>query len=236
MGRSVGRFRLKKSLHCARLRAAEGRSVGLLRLKFSSRCARPGGRSVGSNDKYRVPIAFSAPDDPNPFLFMCRFFNLSILRCKKRAYMYDMEYCSCEKVRLEDVNRSYQMGYNRPQTLVRQLARPVPAPLRSTLCSHARPKWIGRSAWSAPQNLRRALCGGSVGRVVPTLDFSRRATRGGSVGRTRPTQNGLKPEPLGWSVGDANIRIYFAPPQSRPCGAVRIDKHKPCDAFSYIIR
>ena len=39
------------------LRAAEGRSVGLLRLKFSSRCARPGGQSIGSNDKYRVPFA-----------------------------------------------------------------------------------------------------------------------------------------------------------------------------------
>jgi hypothetical protein len=46
---------------------------------------------------------------------------------------------------------------------------------------------------------------------VPTLDFSR--CTGGSVGRTRPTRNGLKTEPLGRSVGDAKIRIYFAPPE-----------------------
>ena len=54
-GGSVGRtFPTQK---IAALRAAEGRSVGLLRLKFSSRCARPGGRSVGSNDKYRVTVS-----------------------------------------------------------------------------------------------------------------------------------------------------------------------------------
>ena len=43
--------------------------------------------------------------------FMCRFFNLYMLTCKKRAYdMRILQLRACEKVRLEDVNRSYQMG------------------------------------------------------------------------------------------------------------------------------